>query len=318
MPVLRLDGMHGVNGRIGRLWWKIGCGCGPLWGWCDWWKWWSCVLGFHERPWPVISRADRGMIWTTSSNPWIHISKQPKPELRSQFDILLHDHTSTMTILFLWTSILVIVVSLLVAQAITLDGTYLATMGYLAGKWTPLDHDSQLQYGGGQQGGVVRPTTWDSRKRYKKGDLIVLLDPRDVAGGTNNTIYEAETNSPEGRPFDPYLRASNDSLRHEVGPPSTSVVLAVTGRLQVFVMMCLVSCILIRTLITRIETVSLYTMLCAHIVALYATSTIGVPTSPSLFNNANEFEIAAKQISKGVKITPAPKQPSKDNLLNQK
>jgi hypothetical protein len=283
--------------------------------------------------------ADRGMIWTTSSNPWIHMSNQPKPEMRSQFDILLLDHTSTITILFLWTSILVIVISLLVAQAITLDGTYLATMGYLAGKWTPLDHDSQLQYesyssiqsnhhhthhkkgsssSGGQQGGVIRPTLWDSRKRYKKGDLIVLLDPRDVAGGTNNTIYEAETNSPEGRPFDPYLRASHDWLRHEVGPPSTSVVLAVTGRLQVFVMMCLVSCILIRTLVTRIETVSLYTMLCAHIVALYATSTIGVPTSPSLFNRTNEFEIVAKEISKGVKITPTPKQTSKDNLLNQK
>lgn len=56
---------------------------------------------------------------------------------------------------------------------------------------------------------------WDPKRRYQKGDRIAY----------NDAVYEAASNSPEGPPFDPFLRAAHDLFRDELGHPSSSNVI---------------------------------------------------------------------------------------------
>lgn len=53
---------------------------------------------------------------------------------------------------------------------------------------------------------------WDPKRRYQKGDRIAYDD----------AVYEAASNSPEGPPFDPFLRAAHDLFCDELGHPSSS------------------------------------------------------------------------------------------------
>lgn len=62
------------------------------------------------------------------------------------------------------------------------------------------------------------PTTlmqWDPKRRYQKGDRIAYDD----------SVYVAASNSPEGPPFDPFLRAAHDLYKDELGHPSSSGVM---------------------------------------------------------------------------------------------
>jgi len=56
---------------------------------------------------------------------------------------------------------------------------------------------------------------WDPKRRYRKGDRIAYED----------SVYEAASNSPEGPPFDPFLRAAHDLFSDELGHPSASHML---------------------------------------------------------------------------------------------
>ncbi|EJK77144.1 hypothetical protein THAOC_01041, partial [Thalassiosira oceanica] len=54
---------------------------------------------------------------------------------------------------------------------------------------------------------------WDPKRRYRKGDRITYED----------SAYEAASNSPEGPPFDPFLRAGGARpLHNELGHPSAT------------------------------------------------------------------------------------------------
>ena len=147
-------------------------------------------------------------------------------------------------------SIIVVTAVILLAQLITLNKSYLATMGHLAGEWK-LVHRK----------GKEALSQWDPRRRYKKGDMIVYSYP-----GFRQSIYMATTNSPEGRPFDLFLRVTHDLFRHELGHQSTSGIISIIVKVHV-AFMAIISCTILYYMIMGYAEQSLVTSLIANMVA---------------------------------------------------
>eukprot|EP00546_Thalassionema_frauenfeldii_P022209 CAMPEP_0178906160 /NCGR_PEP_ID=MMETSP0786-20121207/6673_1 /TAXON_ID=186022 /ORGANISM="Thalassionema frauenfeldii, Strain CCMP 1798" /LENGTH=362 /DNA_ID=CAMNT_0020577841 /DNA_START=692 /DNA_END=1780 /DNA_ORIENTATION=+ len=118
-------------------------------------------------------------------------------------------------------SVILISSMLLLAQLVTLNKSYFAIMGHLAGEWKPVENE--------QSGNSA--SQWDPRRRYKKGDLIV-----HSYSGFRQSVYMATTNSPEGRPFDLFLRATHDLFQQELGHPSTSRIISTCAKIHLFFM----------------------------------------------------------------------------------
>ena len=155
--------------------------------------------------------------------------------LTSSYDALIGDDFATRLII---TSTVLITAVLLVAQMTVMNRTYLAIMGYISGEWELVtesndDADDELPspgrfrpkflydiFGIGSKAPQSHSTRrsnstlmqWDPRRRYQKGDRIAYDD----------SVYEAVSNSPEGPPFDPFLRAAHDLFCDELGHPSSS------------------------------------------------------------------------------------------------
>lgn len=126
---------------------------------------------------------------------------------------------------------------------------------------------------------------WDPRRRYKKGDLIVQNYP----GFGVQSIYKATSNSPEGRPFDLYLRATHDLFRNELGHPATSNVVAYILGVQL-VMIFVITVMIICYHFLNYYCVSLLWTLAANIVAAFGTVGVALP-------RYREYHRLAKQIS---------------------
>ncbi|KAL7534236.1 hypothetical protein ACHAXR_008188 [Thalassiosira sp. AJA248-18] len=157
--------------------------------------------------------------------------------LTSSYDALTGDDFATRLII---TSTVLITAVLLVAQMTIMNRTYLAIMGYISGEWelvteTGDDADDEPYVSSSRFrpkswlydifGIGSKPTQsystrrsnstlmqWDPKRRYQKGDRIAYDD----------AVYEAVSNSPEGPPFDPFLRAAHDLFCDELGHPSSS------------------------------------------------------------------------------------------------
>jgi hypothetical protein len=157
--------------------------------------------------------------------------------LTSSFDALVGDDFATRLIT---TSTVLVTAICLMAQMTLMNRTYLAIMGYISGEWelvteTGDSNDEDLSaptsrfwpksllydfFGFGPkpaQFHLLRRSTntlmqWDPKRRYRKGDRITYDD----------AVYEAVSNSPEGPPFDPFLRAAHDIFGDELGHPSSS------------------------------------------------------------------------------------------------
>ncbi|MGK3756025.1 MAG: hypothetical protein ACI8RD_008335 [Bacillariaceae sp.] len=206
-------------------------------------------------------------------------------------------------------SVVVITLSLLLAQAATLNRSHLGITGYLAGGWIAVDDDDdynnnnsnesssssdnnnsnsnknnkasstlqQLQ----QQQKEQQTSEWEPRKRYKKGDVIKY----------RRTIYRATTNNPEGVPFDLFLRATYKLFRNELGHPATSKIVAFVSTVQFGLISCLILLILIYQLLLEFDDTltSLLWTLAANLIAVYGTVSVAVP-------NYNEFDQIAKSI----------------------
>jgi hypothetical protein len=128
---------------------------------------------------------------------------------------------------------------LLIAQMTIMNRTYLAIMGYISGEWelvTDTGDDAEDEpisqsrfrpkawlydiFGIGSKPTQSYSTRrsnstlmqWDPKRRYQKGDRIAYDD----------SVYMAVSNSPEGPPFDPFLRAAHDLFCDELGHPKSS------------------------------------------------------------------------------------------------
>lgn len=149
--------------------------------------------------------------------------------LSSSYDALAKDHFVTRVAVFVTAFV---TASLLVSQMTLMSRSYLAIMGYICGEWGLVreekneGEDSTLAtfFGIGAKRSLHPPLRrsnnanimqWDPKRKYQKGDRIAFED----------CIYEALSNSPEGLPFDPFLRAAADLYSDEFGHPGTSSML---------------------------------------------------------------------------------------------
>jgi hypothetical protein len=194
---------------------------------------------------------------------------------QNEFALITPDRGSAfMTI----ASVLIITWALLLAQAATLNRSYLGIMGYIAGEWTVVDGPDPSLAG-------ATPSQWDPRRRYKKGDLIVQSYP----GFGGQSIYKATSNSPEGRPFDLYLRATHDLFRNELGHPATSNAIAFASGVQLGLIMLLILMIFCYQLLDY-HCGSLLWTLAANLIAAYGTIGVTLP-------DYSEFGKLAQEIS---------------------
>jgi len=110
---------------------------------------------------------------------------------------------------------------------------YLAIVGYICdGEWTLVEETEAT-------GLSVIPTTWDPRRKYKKGDLISY-----PPGSRRASVYRATSHSPEGRPYGRYLQGAHQLLRNELGSPGTSelILKASTAQLAYVILNAILWC----------------------------------------------------------------------------
>jgi hypothetical protein len=160
-----------------------------------------------------------------------------------------------------FTSVIMITILLLLAQLVTLEKSYLAIMGYISGEWKLVP---------GSTGSVTAPSQWNSRRRYKKGDLIIHSFP-----GFQPSIYMATSNFPEGRPFDLSLRATHDMFRQDLGHVSTSMVISYCSSIHTMYMVGIVIMGLYYTL-KGFNTSALVTAFVANLVASFGLVHVGL------------------------------------------
>ncbi|VEU42764.1 unnamed protein product [Pseudo-nitzschia multistriata] len=191
-------------------------------------------------------------------------------------------------------SAVVITVSLLLAQAATLNRSHLGITGYLAGGWVADDqqtHPSVTDKKASKSNSRNKKSTpeslapeWVPRKRYKKGELVTY----------ERTVYRATTNNPEGCPYDFYLRATHKIFRNELGHPATSRVVAFVSTVQFGLISLLILMVLVHQLILGEDepgerTTCLLWTLAANLVAVFGTVSVAVP-------NYSEFDRLAADL----------------------
>ena len=214
-------------------------------------------------------------------------------------------------------SVVVVTLSLLLAQATTLNRAHLGINGYLAGGWiTESEHDSRddswttretipsptnknshnhhhrhksksPKVSGKKS--PEQPTEWVPRKRYKKGDTVSF----------EGVLYKATTNNPEGVPYDFYLWMTHKLFRNELGHPATSRVIAFVSTVQFGVVSTLIFMILSIQVFsgrsasgnygTASSTTCLLWTLVANLVAVYGTVSVAIPSYSELGTLAKEI-----------------------------
>lgn len=196
---------------------------------------------------------------------------------QSQFAMIPPDRGSAMMTLI---SVAVITFSLLLAQAATLNRSYLGIMGYLAGEWVVVNTETDPSF----LDGSARPLQWDPRRKYKRGDLIY----ENASPSFGKAVYRATSNNPEGRPSDMYLRATHYLFRNELGHPAASHIIAFLSTLQFGLVSVLIFVILAYQVLDYNNTSLLWT-LASNLVAVYGTIGVAVPNYSEFDNLAHEL-----------------------------
>lgn len=181
-------------------------------------------------------------------------------------------------------SVIFVTVSLLLCQAVTLNRSYLGIMGYLTGEWVVVDTDSDKSILEGPT-----PSSWDPRRRYKKGDLVAETTSPNFG---KTIVYRATSNNPEGRPFDLYLRASHDIFRDELGHPASSQVVAFLSTLQ-FTWILVLMLAILGYQIMGFNNSSLLWTFAANLVAIYGTIAVAMPPYSEIDELAEELTKAS-------------------------
>lgn len=198
--------------------------------------------------------------------------------LRNDFDFA----TDYLSAILVAVSVIVVSGLLLLAQAVTLNGSYLAITGYICGEWAQVDPQQNNSL---SSKNANNPSQYDPRRRYKKGDVIVVNGsfwfPRQV-------FYKATSNSPEGRPFDIFLRASYDMFRNELGHPATSriLTLAIQGHLMFIAVLIVLN--LGSVLIRGNSSNGMFATLVANLVACYGAINTGLTRRSELHQLSKE------------------------------
>mmetsp|Transcript_4242 Transcript_4242/g.6077 ORF Transcript_4242/g.6077 Transcript_4242/m.6077 type:complete len:161 (+) Transcript_4242:522-1004(+) len=156
-------------------------------------------------------------------------------------------------------------------------------MGYISGEWTAVDQSAASFRGENQ------PAQWDPRRRYKKGDLILQSSP----GFGSQTVYKATSNSPEGQPFDLYLRAAHDFFRNELGHPGTSRIIYMVSKAHL-AFISLVSLCVGWYVWKDYNYTALTMVLVANLVASYGIVNVGRMNYLELATIGNEMSSQAK------------------------
>jgi hypothetical protein len=186
----------------------------------------------------------------------------------SMFHSLNQDYGSAFLVVV---SIILITSFLLLAQLVVLNKSYLAIMGHLAGEWKKVE---------GEPGAASQ---WDPRRRYKKGDKIIFSVP-----GFKQSVYMANTNSPEGQPFHFYLRATHNLFRDELGHSSTSQIIATAAKIH-SAFMGLIVVVIVYYMVMEYSIVSLLTTLIANLIACYGMLRTGLMDYDELQDLAGEI-----------------------------
>eukprot|EP00531_Pseudo-nitzschia_arenysensis_P009792 CAMPEP_0116127790 /NCGR_PEP_ID=MMETSP0329-20121206/7020_1 /TAXON_ID=697910 /ORGANISM="Pseudo-nitzschia arenysensis, Strain B593" /LENGTH=718 /DNA_ID=CAMNT_0003621897 /DNA_START=145 /DNA_END=2301 /DNA_ORIENTATION=- len=216
-------------------------------------------------------------------------------------------------------SVVVVTLSLLLAQATTLNRSHLGINGYLAGGWVVANTESDASNDGSNSstqthnkshgksprvtGGhkkssdsfLRQPPDWVPRKRYKKGDIV------SYEGG----LYKATTNNPEGKPYHFFLWLTHKIFRNELGHPATSRVIAFVSTVQFGLVSALIITILSAQLFSPRSFAStsydgasslttstidcLLWILAANLVAVYGTVSVAIPDYSELGALAGEI-----------------------------
>lgn len=199
--------------------------------------------------------------------------------LGKDFEDIQADYLSAVVIAF---SVIMVSLMLLVAQAVTLNGSYLAIMGYICGEWSQVDpqKDASIKSGG------ANPSQWDPKRRYKKGDFIVMNRsfwfPRQA-------YYKATSTSPEGLPFDLFLQVTHDLFRNELGHPSASKLLTLSIQVHLIFIVLLMVIVIGNGLSSGSSANGLLYALAGNIVGCYGTIHAG-------FTNRSELQQLAKRL----------------------
>lgn len=194
----------------------------------------------------------RAQLWELSS---ILYPAGVATPLRTDFSSAIQSFESHI-VSTLWTAVGIVIVSccLLSAQAIVLDKGYLAVLGYIGSEWTVVtDADTA----------TLNP--WDPKRKYKKGDLV----------GYGSDVYQATSNSPDGKPIDPRLRSVHKLLSGELGHNATSQVLLQVSKVQLGTTLIYIGLWVMFTLFGY-STDGLLSAVGANLVALYTLSNDGL------------------------------------------
>lgn len=180
-----------------------------------------------------------------------------------------------------WSFLGVVIISLilLVAQMVVLNKSYLSTMAYISGEWALIDSRKNskrsLSSAALQQLSSTgsEPTVWDPKRKYKKGELVCYPHASDA-------IYQATSNSPEGKPRDRELYGMNELLKKELGHPSTSSYLSDLAAIQFMVILAHMLVWLVLVVIGHsYTTYGMFYGILAHIVASQGLVSLARPSS---------------------------------------
>jgi len=204
-------------------------------------------------------------------------------------------------------AIAIVTVMMLLAQAVLLSKTYLATLGFLASEWelvTPSSSDdgddavtskttpptsSSTKADEQQQ----QPPPWDPRRRYNAGALV-LYPPT----GPRQAVYRATTSSPEARPSDLQLRLEQTLMKQELGHPGTSMLIA-RAAVLLLALAGVQIVLFLGALALGYSSDGMIALFAAYAVAAYALLTAAAGTN----KRNRDLETLNKEICRGVVVS---------------
>lgn len=187
------------------------------------------------------------------------------------------DHTYSL--IFTFVGVAGVSTLLLLAQALLLNKSCLAMMGHHVGEWKYIGPANKSSTATASSVSVP----WDSRRKFKKGDLIVYPPS---GSRRQQSIYRATTNTPEGPPADDHMRMAHDWLELELGHSSTSPFLQVAGEIQLGYLFLNVIMVLFFFSWKSPAAPGAFTALVANWLAAHALLTVGT-TNYSQLNRLN-------------------------------